>query len=319
MITDLSTLFLLGMMPLIVCAWVWLFRNVAQGNGVLPFEPRPVTPWGVVELALAFLLLLGSQVVLVQMFGRTAGDEATVAQSTRSLLAMAVTLIGVTIVAVLLVRYLAPATWYDLGLSLKRFWHDVGIGIGAFLILGPLAYGIQFVFVYLLQIKSQHPLIELLKQDSSGQLFGLVALLAIVVAPVTEEFFFRVLLQGWLERHFLFEPSDQASAFEDLADSRSPRSENPNAFSHVAESHQPPAELRQDYFAQSAPIVISSAIFALMHWVNGPDPAALFVFALGLGYLYQRTHRWLPSVVTHLCLNGTTILILWLGLDRIVP
>ena len=71
--------------------------------------------------------------------------------------------------------------------------------------------------------------------------------------------------------------------------------------------------------ASAAPIVISAAVFALMHWSHGPDPAALFVLALGLGYLYQRTHRWLPSVVTHACLNGTTMLLLWFGLDELPP
>jgi Type II CAAX prenyl endopeptidase Rce1-like len=71
--------------------------------------------------------------------------------------------------------------------------------------------------------------------------------------------------------------------------------------------------------ASFAPIVISAAFFAVMHWSHGPDPAALFVLALGLGYLYQRTHRWMPSVVTHACLNGTTMLLLWYGLDELPP
>jgi membrane protease YdiL (CAAX protease family) len=40
-----------------------------------------------------------------------------------------------------------------------------------------------------------------------------------------------------------------------------------------------------------------------MHASHGPDPVPLFVLALGLGYLYQRTHRLLPCVVVHLLLN----------------
>jgi membrane protease YdiL (CAAX protease family) len=49
-----------------------------------------------------------------------------------------------------------------------------------------------------------------------------------------------------------------------------------------------------------------------MHWSHGPDWIPLTVLAFGLGYLYQRTHRILPSLVVHLLLNSFTLLALTL-------
>jgi membrane protease YdiL (CAAX protease family) len=62
--------------------------------------------------------------------------------------------------------------------------------------------------------------------------------------------------------------------------------------------------------------VISAAIFALLHIGHGADWIPLFPFALGLGYLYYRTGRLLPSVTVHILLNGTSMLLLWLSLKK---
>jgi membrane protease YdiL (CAAX protease family) len=45
---------------------------------------------------------------------------------------------------------------------------------------------------------------------------------------------------------------------------------------------------------------------------HGPDPIPLFVLALILGYMYQRTHRIVPSIVTHLLFNLTSLVMLWM-------
>ena len=45
----------------------------------------------------------------------------------------------------------------------------------------------------------EHPIVDLLKADPSLATWLLCALVAVVVAPVVEEFMYRLLLQGWLE------------------------------------------------------------------------------------------------------------------------
>jgi membrane protease YdiL (CAAX protease family) len=142
----------------------------------------------------------------------------------------------------------------------------------------------------------------MLKQHRDRNLFAIVAFSAAVAAPIAEEFLFRVLLQGWLEKAFTFhgptselvlgappaEPTEEAQA-----DVLAPRPRGYRAL---------------------APIAISALIFALLHWSHGPDWVPLSVLAIGLGYLYQRTHRIVPSLTVHALLNGFTVLILWFEL-----
>jgi len=52
------------------------------------------------------------------------------------------------------------------------------------------------------------------------------------------------------------------------------------------------------------PILISTTVFALLHYGHGPDWIPLLVLAAGLGYVYQRTHRILPCIVVHFLLNA---------------
>lgn len=52
------------------------------------------------------------------------------------------------------------------------------------------------------------------------------------------------------------------------------------------------------------PIVVSSVAFALAHTGQGWAPVPLFVFALGLGYVYRQTHRYLPILVMHMTFNA---------------
>ena len=58
------------------------------------------------------------------------------------------------------------------------------------------------------------------------------------------------------------------------------------------------------------PVTVSATLFALMHLGHGPDPVPLFFFALGVGLLYQRTHRIMPSLIVHLLLNLFTLIML---------
>ena len=52
-------------------------------------------------------------------------------------------------------------------------------------------------------------------------------------------------------------------------------------------------------------------LFGLAHVGYGPDPIPLFLLALVLGYTYQRTHRIVPSIVTHALFNGMSLFALW--------
>ena len=59
------------------------------------------------------------------------------------------------------------------------------------------------------------------------------------------------------------------------------------------------------------PIMISSTFFALLHLGHGFDPIPLWLLAVGLGLIYQRTHRILPCIVLHMAFNAFGLSMLW--------
>jgi membrane protease YdiL (CAAX protease family) len=52
-------------------------------------------------------------------------------------------------------------------------------------------------------------------------------------------------------------------------------------------------------------------LFSLAHYGHGAAPVSLLVLGIGLGILYQRTHRILPGMVVHFLLNLCSMTILF--------
>ena len=48
-----------------------------------------------------------------------------------------------------------------------------------------------------------------------------------------------------------------------------------------------------------------------MHYSHGLAWIPLTLLAFGLGYIYQRTHRILPSITVHFCLNALSMGAFW--------
>ena len=193
---------------------------------------------------------------------------------------------------------------------------------------------------------SEHPLIESLKLQREPQFVAIALFVAVISAPLTEEFFFRVLFQGWLEK--MFDPwacRSPSFGMSLLVGNRAAETENASpTTSHPADQfhesfaspaiapsysdplnpYAPPLALATNLVPLDAitsnpspqaaaafprwitdvlAISTTAALFALAHVSHGPDWLPLFFFAVGLGYLYRRTHRILPGLVVHFLLN----------------
>jgi membrane protease YdiL (CAAX protease family) len=221
--------------------------------------------------------------------------------------------------AVALVCLRTGATAADFGLRLNRWRYDLLVGLVGFIALAPPVYALQATLVHF--FPTQHPLIDILREGPGTAVVIVVSLSVAVVAPLSEEFLLRVLLQGWLERvvataaPLAFRPDGGESSElppEELhsVSAGDTRSENPYA---APQAHTSSAHDTVDIgLARAIPIVSSALIFALLHVGHGPAPLPLFFLALGLGYLYQRTHRLWPSVLIHCLLNTSSLLMLWL-------
>ena len=310
---DTAVVVVLFLLMCSLWAWIEAFSRVFAKRPILVYEPRRRVPWGLLDLLLAMVALVLFQalalVVLRHFFGVDVRLKLhEMPPETRAVVILASSLASVTtaLVSVFFVRLRTQASWIDLGFDRRTILADVKLGVVAFVMLAPPVYAIQAVLVQ--WFPSQHPLISLLNEEAGPFIYLVTGLSAVLVAPLVEEYLFRVLLQGWLERAL-----KSLHSFQDLL---------LGDFAFSDESGTPGRELGEEAARSTAQpswlaIAISAALFAALHASHGPDPIPLFVLALGLGYLYQRTHRILPGIIVHLLLNGITLAVLFssLGAD----
>ncbi len=90
----------------------------------------------------------------------------------------------------------------ELGFDRRAVWRDLRLGIAAFFVLAPPVYGLQIVLVQ--WFESKHPIVELIREHPDPWLITASVFSAVIVAPIFEEYLFRGVVQGWLERLFWF-------------------------------------------------------------------------------------------------------------------
>lgn len=348
----LLVLALLGLLALLagsVAVWVRALARISRGEPLVARQPHRPVPWGGLELLLCaaiYILVLAAASGLLRRLHGDAGEQA---ESDPARLAEIITLnalatLAGTACAVAVLR-LRGATWQDLGLARSTLLADCRLGLAAFLFIAPGVYALQFLLS--LFIEGHHPLIDMVQGGGTTALL-LAAVSAILVAPLCEEWLFRVMFQGWLQKLELLLASvpraaggasqsaagppltplsDDAATQAPVASPDLPPSlpaagegqENPHSppsaqptTSAEAKAGLPPARGLLGLPLGTLPILMSAAVFSLLHSGQGPAPIPLFVFALCLGYLYRQTHRLMPSLVVHLCLNSLSMLMLCL-------
>jgi membrane protease YdiL (CAAX protease family) len=311
-----------------VAVWTVVIGRLRRGEQIMPLEPRRPTPWTIVDLLLAVManILFGmlGHVLLRDVWRidvpddvRTVGDHLIPLQ-----LVYATATLATLVFAIVLLCLRTKATAADLGVRLDRWRYDLRVGLVGFVALAPPVYALQAALVHF--FPTQHPLIDILRERPDTWTVVVLSLSVAVVAPLSEEFFLRVLLQGWLER-IMATAAPLAFQSTPGGETREPvvanllselegetQSENP-----YAAPHSPPRSVEYDTselrVARAIPIVTSALVFALLHVGHGPAPLPLFFLALGLGYLYQRTHRLWAPVLVHCLLNSSSLVMLWLA------
>lgn len=322
-----------------IWGWGQVVTRWRRGEPILPWEPRRPVPWTLFDL----LLMLGGFVVaqmtaaavLRQGLGKQAInlETANEGQLTALVAAQGLANLAAWALAVGVVVGRAKGEGRDLGLSAAHLSRDVKMGVAAFFTLALPVLAMQAALVQ--WMPSEHPLIMMLRNSPNSWLFAASFAVAVIVAPVVEEFFFRVFLQGWLEKVAAPQPvqANSASGGEYGDDDRltttlaqgaplvtQETSDNPYfapaPSTEQVSNHAPPAKSPVEASLVAAPpswpIFVSAAIFALMHFSHGPDPIPLFFLALGLGYVYRQTHRVMPCIIVHFLLNGMSMTLLWL-------
>lgn len=313
------------LLSIVACANVIYMR---RSGSVLPYEPRRPVPWGPIGCILAMVYLL---MTAMSALGGEGDGKAEPHTASTLLVAIVVQLLIVGAFLFLIVAF-TKATPRDLGLPTKgRQWvRDVCIGAAACLAaLAPVLL-LQEALMHMLfpnHTSSGHPLIKMLTEaPPTPGVFFLSAVFAVVVAPVCEEITFRLLLQGWLERWedeqlgwrriTSSEPPIQLTPVSDSAgavtlDQPIHADASPVVAEELSFASDPPRRGVMGLPYGWLPIMISAAAFGLAHFGYGPEPVPLFLLALVLGYLYQRTHSIIPGIVAHALFNLFSMIILW--------
>ena len=275
--------FLLMLAVASVFVWVRVFQRRRLGLPLVAYEPYAVVPWSGLDLLIVGLLAIflerAAGVFATEFNGAPLDGLSLVAVGAVS----ASRMIWMACAFVYLVTR-ASATLDDLGMDIRRFGHDLVLGGELFLATLLPVYGTFTFLTAGLGWKSEHPLTKIALDEPSVGVLAVTTLLAVVVAPLAEEFFFRVLLQGWLERVEV--------KWRQRADNDGQSDAGPPGPGY-------------------APVVVAALPFALLHSAHGPDPIPLFILGLFLGYAYRQTHRIVAPVAIHAMFNGVTMLQLW--------
>jgi|GEM_PF-1293590 len=206
------------------------------------------------------------------------------------------------------------------GLSPATLTQDLKLGFYGFILFVPPMLLLQSALTTFWEY--EHPTMDMISPDSS--LLSIVSAwwMAIIVAPVSEEILFRVVLLGWLIRCFA-NPHDFIGGF--IGGQRNPPTDDSAGeriasvdYSEGIDSEGVDSADRYPYHSSSsasfsneeikhdktwAPVLIVALLFAVVHIGQGPAPIPIFFLGLGLCYMYRQTESVVPCIVTHFLLN----------------
>ncbi|MEX1039795.1 MAG: CPBP family intramembrane glutamic endopeptidase [Pirellulaceae bacterium] len=322
--------------------WWAAYHRLRSGEPLLPLRETIPATWGLADILggvfLIAVLIAVCQAAMMLLMGVAIPTDAESANQTQSSAAMW----GFVIAEVLGCLLLAGGIWLRgggarfVGPDDSQILSDIRLGLIAFCMLSVPVMIIQVLTA--LVWPYEHPLIDMLVESRDLTIIVPLVVSAAIVAPLAEEFFFRMLFQGWMDDvsngrlrtplHVLVgtfwpgketspEPPEVFSAEEEAEDWVSAEVvESGNPFqSPTPASYQ---EVESDASGESSnapiswiiPIILSSLLFAVMHLGQGAAPIPLFFLSLGLGYLYQRTRCLTACIVVHAMLNGQSMVLL---------
>ena len=271
----------------IILCGAWLIKSIKKGGplrGTVEIPERP----GLIELTQALICLLLLSLLFSQLFKGMLGSkvlELALAGSVASLL-------GCVGVLAVLART-NPGRFKGLGLESVQFPRQLGPGLITALAVWPLAtivlgsaslFLVQFVIKWgwgLTYTLQTHTLLREFNEPVTPLNLYLTIAMAVIIAPLTEEIFFRGLLQGTLVRLYRSRWGAivvSAAIF---------------ALFHLS-------------VRENVPLGEAS----LAHVETIPP---LFFLGLALGYAYEKSRSLYRPICIHVGFNALSFVMLWLG------
>ena len=321
-----------GLLAAMATAWAWAIGRLVTGKPLLPSRGPRAVPWGVGSLlavvllyfALNFAVMIG-YVAVSRLAG--AGPGALRMSPRTTLALMALCNLALLPMVPLTLRLTSGAKLADFGLVRGSVLADALLGVGACLLLAPPVYALMAAATKV-WMPRRHPMEEMIKANPTGTIALLAFASGVVLAPAAEELIFRGVLQGWLVRACTRRPrKPRADPFAEEIDLRVLDVEadagpfatgefapSASPWSAPAATLDPPSRPSGSLLVGILPGVVTSLLFAALHWPQWPAPIPLFVLSLALGALYQRTGGLVAPFVLHATFNGLSTLMMYLAI-----
>ncbi len=331
----LFTLLLTGF----VISWGWLILQSVKGKKWLDVSAWKPRTWGFADLVVIAILILAFQIQSVRIGADVLGIDRSTLREGAIPIGIA-TALGLGNLAAMLasiawisLRYTLPypvhpaSSLSDLGFRFDRFAKDLRIGVIAALAALPIVYGLMGIVSWFFHTDYKHPLLEELKRNGTLTSFLMTVLTAVIIAPLVEEFLFRVLIQGWLQSVpfkslatiFVGDLPGPVDAETSTSVSESlPTDSVSKAVAHSEEASSfDPGQAGGSEKINIAPVwpsLVTGVLFGMAHFGYGYSFIPLIILGTVLGLLYRATQSIWPSLVVHMMLNGTSVYALGVAL-----
>jgi len=312
-----SSLMFIGL--LITSAFLWQ-RLILSQNGQTPHPLSPrsgeLVPLGFVDVVAAILIIGATLTLATTLSAQFTGIRNFDLENVQHLTLINIFFGGAQLLAAgltLLYLYNRYGKLNAAGLDPGTLNQDMKLGFYGFLLFVPPMLLLQAVLTNFWQY--EHPTMDMISPESP--LISIVSAwwMATIVAPVSEEIMFRVVLLGWLLRCFA-NPSDFIGGLiggerntQEVAAKKVPIADHfdkPNASEvnpFVGPASAGYAEKEYQHQRTWPPVLIVALLFAVVHIGQGPAPIPIFFLGLGLCFMYRQTLSVVPCIVTHFLLN----------------
>lgn len=186
-----------------LASWIYLVILARRGQAWLPGMPQRPRAWGLADLALTAVSVVLCQTVFAAGYIRWAGiDTAALQGKPLPAAVSAAASLGNVMALVLILGWLGlrfQVTPAHAGFHLRGWQRQLQMGVIATFATLPIVYLLMAAVTLGTQTAYKHPLLDEIRASATVSSYLLGVLTAVVLAPLAEEFLFRVLIQGWLQ------------------------------------------------------------------------------------------------------------------------